>query len=79
MMQTVKDRLLEYMAVKGLRNAQVEKKAGLSNAYIRNLKNCPKKDIRNQVEADQTGARLEDIRKLLAEINERGKRGEAGN
>lgn len=37
------------------------------------------KDIRNQVEADQTGARLEDIRKLLAEINERGKRGEAGN
>lgn len=38
---TVKDRLLAYIQAKGLRVSVFEKKAGLSNGYIRQLKNSP--------------------------------------
>ena len=41
MQDTVKDRLLQFIANKGIGQAKFEKICGLSNGYINNLKNTP--------------------------------------
>lgn len=41
MERTAKQRLIEYLKIKGIGQTSFEKKAGLSNGYIHNLRNAP--------------------------------------
>ncbi len=38
---SIKERILAFIAQKGIRNAEFERRAGLSNGYINNLKKSP--------------------------------------
>ena len=49
MEQTVKERLIEYLAFKKIGRNKFEKMAGISMGYITNLKNSPKQDILEKI------------------------------
>ena len=49
MEKTVKQRLIEYLSLKGIGQNKFEKMAGISNGYISNLKDAPREKILTKI------------------------------